>query len=136
MVKRQLEDSSVAQPEEPSSKQAKLSEDAGVSITSGPQIIEVGGKSCQHEVAWPGRVQDEKAFQPPARSSQPPAKQYPFALDPFQQTAIDCLEAGKLRLSTPLLAQCLLSFSFTCQQIVRLQVIPCWSQHTHQQGRL
>ena len=136
MGKRQLEDSSTAQPAEPSAKQAKVSEDAGVSVTSGPQVIEVGGKSCQHEVAWPGRVQDEKAFQPPVRSSQPPAKQYPFALDPFQQTAINCLEAGELRLSTPLLAQSLLSCSCTCQQTVRSQVIPCWSQHIRQQGRL
>jgi len=27
-----------------------------------------------------------------AKKQNPPAKEYPFALDPFQKTAIECLE--------------------------------------------
>lgn len=77
-------------------KVAKVADtsERGWTVTRGPQIIEISGRSCQHEVAWPGVVEDEKAFLPPAKSKNPPAKQYPFPLDPFQQTAINCLEAG------------------------------------------
>lgn len=31
---------------------------------------------------------------PPPQASKPMAREYPFTLDPFQQTAISCLEAG------------------------------------------
>jgi ATP-dependent RNA helicase DOB1 len=31
---------------------------------------------------------------PPAPRPGPPAREYPFRIDPFQQTAMDCLEAG------------------------------------------
>ena len=59
-----------------------------------PTVIEAGGKTCSHEVAWPpGAVGGSGA--PPGARPGPPAKQFPFALDPFQRTAINCLEAGK-----------------------------------------
>lgn len=31
---------------------------------------------------------------PPDPSAKPTAREYPFTLDPFQQTAVNCLEAG------------------------------------------
>lgn len=65
-------------------------------VTRGPQIIQMGSKSCAHEVAWPGIVTEESAFQAPSKSKNLPAKTYPFPVDPFQQVAINCLEAGKL----------------------------------------
>lgn len=97
MVKRSLEEDSDGG--EIPNKVAKLPEngEAGWTVTRGPQIIEINGKSCQHEVAWPGVIEDQSAFQPPAKSKLPPAKQYSFSLDPFQQTAINCLEAGNLQ---------------------------------------
>ena len=67
------------------------------SVTRGPQIIHMGSKSCSHEVAWPGRVTEDKAFHAPSKSDKPPAKTYPFSVDPFQQVAINCLEAGMLQ---------------------------------------
>ncbi|KIY96190.1 ATP-dependent RNA helicase DOB1 [Monoraphidium neglectum] len=62
-------------------------------------LIEVNGKSCTHEVVWPpaqegGSGQEERSRLPPAPRPGPPARTYPFSLDPFQQTAINCLEAG------------------------------------------
>lgn len=97
MVKRRLENSGDVEAIESISKVARVADggENGWSITRGPRIIEISGRSCQHEVAWPGVVEDEGAFLPPAKSTLPPAKQYPFDLDPFQQTAINCLEAGQ-----------------------------------------
>ena len=99
MVKRNLEED--VDGLQTASKIAKVAEDGetGWTVTRGPQLIEINGRSCQHEVAWPGIVDEEGAFQPPAKSKLPPAKQYHFSLDPFQQTAINCLEAGKLCLN-------------------------------------
>jgi hypothetical protein len=90
--------------------------------TNSVNIVEIGGKSCTHEVAWPegepptswhpchswpegGNMfytrhspsicagQEGSPLPPPA-SARPAARQYPFALDPFQQTAVNILEAG------------------------------------------
>lgn len=96
MVKRQADAATLEQPEGPVQKQVKVADASDVSwtVTRGPQVIEIGGKSCQHEVAWPGKVDDLALFKPPPKSTKLPAKQYPFAIDPFQQTAINCLEAG------------------------------------------
>ena len=96
MVKRGLDDVDAAA--ELPNKVARVADDGenGWTVTRGPQIIDINGRVCQHEVAWPGIVKEESAFQPPTKSKQAPAKQYPFTLDPFQQTAINCLEAGKL----------------------------------------
>ncbi|CAG9465443.1 unnamed protein product [Pedinophyceae sp. YPF-701] len=54
--------------------------------------IEYDGKACTHEVAWPPG--HEGPLGPPAAPSKPPAKEYSFAIDPFQRTAIHALEAG------------------------------------------
>ena len=112
MVKRTLDEDSDGS--ETPNKVARVAEDgeSGWTVTRGPQIIEINGKSCQHEVAWPGIVKEETAFQPPARSKLPPAKQYPFSLDPFQQTAINCLEAGISSLASfsPLPPTCNIDF--------------------------
>ncbi len=95
----------------------------------GVNLVEVGGKSCTHEVAWPPPPEDSDAVPsgrslpyfvkntqcaqqlpdevvlhctgdqsqaPPPSRPGPPAKEYPFQLDPFQQTAINCLETGAL----------------------------------------
>ena len=51
------------------------------------------GKSCTHEVAWPPEANSVSYAPPPPRPG-PPAREYPFSVDPFQQTAINCLEAG------------------------------------------
>ncbi|KAI7836432.1 hypothetical protein COHA_009701 [Chlorella ohadii] len=55
-------------------------------------LIEVDGKSCTHEVAWPPG-EEGSPLPPPARPG-PPAREYPFKIDPFQQTAVNALEAG------------------------------------------
>ncbi|WPT10693.1 DExH-box ATP-dependent RNA helicase DExH9 [Picochlorum sp. SENEW3] len=59
-------------------------------------VIEMQGKSCLHEVAWPpGKEHDGAPTLPPAeRKDVEPARQYPFQIDPFQQIAINCMEAG------------------------------------------
>lgn len=59
----------------------------------GGTFIEVDGKSCFHRVAWP---KDAPAIEePPPVHTGPFAKDYPFELDPFQNTSIACLEAGR-----------------------------------------
>ena len=52
------------------------------------------GRSCTHEVVGPG---GEPLGRPPpaARADAPPAKEYPFRLDPFQSVSCNCLEAGE-----------------------------------------
>ncbi|KAI3427412.1 hypothetical protein D9Q98_010327 [Chlorella vulgaris] len=61
-------------------------------MPSGANLIEVDGKSCTHEVAWPPG--QEGGLLPPPPRAGPPAREYPFPLDPFQQTAVNALEAG------------------------------------------
>lgn len=55
-------------------------------------VVEIDGKSCTHEVSWPPG-QEGSTMPPPPRPG-PPARSYDFKIDPFQQTAINCLEAG------------------------------------------
>ena len=64
-------------------------------------LVEAEGKSCTHEVAWPPGAADSCSSLPPARKAGLPARSYEFALDPFQQTACNCLEAGKLSEGCP-----------------------------------
>lgn len=75
-------------------KHAKLEDDTTARPTAGANLIEVNGKTCTHEVAWPPG--QEGIHLPPAQSAAAPAKEYAFPLDPFQQTAINSLEAGNL----------------------------------------
>lgn len=162
---------------EPPPKRARLASDRVAPMPSGANLIEVDGKSCTHEVAWPpgarplggrivcsecqrdadisrhaarqcagcacrrrllppplppasclpycllpekrdtsanalGPVQclaaaapstppspppaagEEGSLLPPPPRAGPPAREYPFPLDPFQQTAVNALEAG------------------------------------------
>ncbi|GBF95912.1 hypothetical protein Rsub_08503 [Raphidocelis subcapitata] len=88
----------------PPAKRPKLLGDDVVWKPAGDNVnlITVGSKSCTHEVLWPpetgggggaGAGGDERSMMPPAPRPGPPARTYPFPLDPFQTTAIACLEA-------------------------------------------
>lgn len=72
--------------------QQRLGDDRVAAMPVGSNLIEVDGKSCTHEVCWPPGVQGSS--EPPKARPGPPAREYPFKLDPFQQTAINALEAG------------------------------------------
>ena len=74
------------------SKQPKLEDDRVASPAVGANLIQVNGKTCTHEVAWPPGVDGSQL--PPVKSASPAAKEYTFPLDPFQQTAINSLETG------------------------------------------
>ncbi|KAK9804329.1 hypothetical protein WJX72_007219 [[Myrmecia] bisecta] len=80
-------------------KVAKLAlEDERVSAPKrGVNTVESAGKFCTHEVAWPETASSDDSSQsllPPTAKAGPAAKEYAFKLDPFQQTAINCLETG------------------------------------------
>ncbi|GAX80204.1 hypothetical protein CEUSTIGMA_g7642.t1 [Chlamydomonas eustigma] len=73
-------------------KSRRLADDRVASLPVGANLIECDGKSCTHEVAWPPHEQG--STQPPPSFNTLPARSYAFKLDPFQQTAINALEAG------------------------------------------
>lgn len=75
------------------SKQPKLGFVPQHTPEGGSNHIEIDGKTCTHAVAWPEDEQTKNLQPPPARPG-PAAKEFPFTLDPFQRTAINCLEAG------------------------------------------
>ena len=77
-----------------SRKHAKLEDDRVAAPSVGANLIQLNGKTCTHEVAWPPG--EEGSQLPPARSAAAPAKDYAFPLDPFQQTAINSLETGRV----------------------------------------
>jgi ATP-dependent RNA helicase DOB1 len=81
-------------------KAAKLTDDRVAQLPAGANVIAFDGKACTHEVAWPPG--QEGSPLPPARREGPPAREYPFAIDPFQQTALNCLESGGLPASRAL----------------------------------
>lgn len=56
-------------------------------------MLQSGGKSCIHQVAWPPGVEGSSG-PPPRVAPEKMAKEYPFTIDPFQQTAVDALENG------------------------------------------
>ncbi|KAG2425704.1 hypothetical protein HXX76_013546 [Chlamydomonas incerta] len=76
----------------PAAKAPRLTEQRVAALPVGANLVEVDGKSCTHEVAWPPG-QEGSLLPPPAREG-PPARVYPFKIDPFQQVAVNCLEAG------------------------------------------
>lgn len=84
-----------AQGAEPANKKLKLGQDILPKVEGGVNYIEIDGKTCTHAVALPEGSADASPLPPPARPG-PPAKEFPFTLDPFQRTAINCLEAGAL----------------------------------------
>ena len=51
--------------------------------------------TCLHEVSYPPDYVPPSDIAPPEKSSKKPAKEYPFTLDPFQQEAVRCIEAGE-----------------------------------------
>lgn len=75
--------------------EARLGDDRVAAMPVGSNLIEVDGKSCTHEVCWPPGAQGSN--DPPKARPGPPAREYPFKLDPFQQTAINALEGGACR---------------------------------------
>jgi len=84
------------QPDGPAAKKpradARLGDDRVAAMPVGSNLIEVDGKSCTQEVWWPPGVQGSS--DPPKPRAGAPAREYPFKLDPFQQTAINALEGG------------------------------------------
>ena len=59
-------------------------------------VIHEGSRSCVLETAYPPFWDDSQAEPPPPPApSRPPAKTYPFTLDPFQSQAIASLERGQ-----------------------------------------
>jgi hypothetical protein len=73
--------------------EARLGDDRVAAMPVGSNLIEVDGKSCTHELCWPPGV--EGSNDPPTAKPGPPAREYPFKIDPFQQTAINALEGGE-----------------------------------------
>lgn len=138
-----------AEEAEAINKKLKLGHDVLPKPEGGVNYIEIDGKTCTHAVALPDGSADCSPLPPPSRPGLP-AKEFPFTLDPFQRTAIDCLEAGTsiqdcLRhcyanavwycLAPPLA----MSHAMRPSMILRLcmwQVIQSWWQHTPQQERL
>ena len=82
-----------AEEAEAISKKLKLGQDVLPKPEGGVNYIEIDGKTCTHAVALPDGSAVGSPQPPPSRPG-PPAKEFPFTLDPFQRTAIDCLEAG------------------------------------------
>ena len=80
---------------EAASKKLKLGQDVLPKAEGGVNFIETDGKTCSHAVALPEGSEDANTL-PPAPRPGPAAKDFPFTLDPFQRTAINCLEAGTL----------------------------------------
>lgn len=80
--------------EQPARKAPRLDDMEGHTVERRAEVnlVEEDGKSCTHEVAWPPG-QDGSPL-PPSKSPLPSARDYPFKIDPFQQTAINCLETG------------------------------------------
>ena len=74
-------------------KHAKLEDDRVAAPSAGANLIQVNGKTCTHEVAWPPGKQGSHL--PPDRCTAAAAKEYAFQLDPFQHTAINALERGR-----------------------------------------
>ena len=79
---------------------ARLAEDRVARLPVGANLVECDGKACTHEVAWP--LGEEGHMGPPAKRDGPTAREYPFKIDPFQQTAINCLEAGEREVPAPI----------------------------------
>lgn len=80
-------------------KHAKLEDDRVAAPSAGANLIQVNGKTCTHEVAWPPGEQGSHL--PPDSSAAAAAKEYAFSLDPFQQTAINALERGRTENTLP-----------------------------------
>ncbi|CAM8933618.1 unnamed protein product [Rhodiola kirilowii] len=51
--------------------------------------------ACVHDVSYPDNYVDAKPSSSSSSKSNPPAKEFPFNLDPFQSEAIKCLDSGE-----------------------------------------
>eukprot|EP00798_Chlamydomonas_sp_ICE-L_P020959 gene20959-27812_t len=83
---------SVKKEGEPSQKEPRLGDDIVAKLPVGANLVEFDGKACTHEVAWPPNAPPGSELPPPKKEGLPPAREYPFRIDPFQQTAINALE--------------------------------------------
>lgn len=86
---------------------AGAAEEKGLSAAAAWVPPTAAPKACTHEVAlppgWGGDAAEEAALRRPTYDG-PPAKTYPFVLDPFQATAVACLAraaAGRRPAATP-----------------------------------
>ena len=92
-------------------------------------------KTCVHEVALPaGFAGDREALLAP-RFTGERAKQYPFTLDPFQETAIACLVRRAVR-ATPRCWRCADTHGPHRRLRARRSAGSlCWSRRTRQRAR-
>lgn len=88
-----MEDQAKRKLESKDERQSKTPRrEASLKSTLNGTYIELDGKTCYHQIAWPKDQMEEESFPPVYDGIL--AKNYPFELDPFQTTAIACLEAG------------------------------------------
>jgi hypothetical protein len=82
---------------------AKAAAARAAAATAAAAALPPQAKTCVHEVALPaGFAGDREALLAP-RYGGPRAKEYPFTLDPFQETAVACLvRSVRLMLARPL----------------------------------
>eukprot|EP00191_Tetraselmis_sp_GSL018_P015096 CAMPEP_0177586164 /NCGR_PEP_ID=MMETSP0419_2-20121207/4917_1 /TAXON_ID=582737 /ORGANISM="Tetraselmis sp., Strain GSL018" /LENGTH=1007 /DNA_ID=CAMNT_0019076019 /DNA_START=41 /DNA_END=3065 /DNA_ORIENTATION=+ len=90
-MKRRPQDT--VEDERDSKKPLAASTCALLAIPVKTNTIERAGKSCTHQVFIP-EGDERSTSDPPAKLKGPPAREYPFQIDPFQETAINALEAG------------------------------------------
>lgn len=79
-------------------------EDPSVEGFSPPKQLREDGASlgaleesvaCIHDVSYPEGFEPRLSGSSSSRKDTKPAKEFPFALDPFQSEAIKCLDAGE-----------------------------------------
>jgi ATP-dependent RNA helicase DOB1 len=102
------------------SKQIKLGDVPQQRPEGGVNYIEINGKTCTHAVAWPEDALEPDLSPPPPRKG-PAAKEFPFTLDPFQRTAINCLEAGTHVIATSMHRRMRQSFCLERDQSLSIQ---------------
>lgn len=91
-LKREL-DASNGPAAAPAAKKARadpgrLGDDRVAAMPVGQNYIEIEGKSCTHEVCWPPGEEGSSA--PPKPRAGPPAREYPFKLDPIPADCSEC----------------------------------------------
>ena len=83
-------------------------------------------KSCVHEVAVPSGFTGSREELLSPKYDGPPAKTYPFVLDPFQSTAVACLARAPAFLAEP---------SRLSRHHHRSGASPCWWPRTRLPAR-
>ncbi|KAG5442926.1 Exosome RNA helicase MTR4 [Clonorchis sinensis] len=90
-LKPLLQEVSVGVSSDESAKRSKLASELDALEFKAPRIKIhkiAAPDACTHEVAVPPDME----YLPITKDSRPPAKTYPFTLDPFQQQAITCID--------------------------------------------